>query len=94
MHSNTQRDWKKLISTMHLKKRDTPLQQKFQNDPSRTRVSTFDPIETSLLERSQDFKYDDFGTKQKTVIGLPHVCDNQKKPRDKFDLHIRQNSFY
>ena len=86
LHSSTQQDWQKLISCMRTRKKDESLTVKFTNDPSRTRLANLSPIESSLMERSSEFKYDNYGTKKIPNIGLPHICENYKKPRIDYDF--------
>lgn len=95
-HTHNKHDWERVVETMKANRRvDDKILTKFQHDPSRTRFSrNCSPVELSLLERSHDFKYDQYGSKEADTIGLPHLCGNSKRPRDAADFVARKNAFY
>lgn len=48
----------------------------------------------TLIERSQQFGYDVYGSRTLDPVGVGHVCRNLHKPRDAADFVKRKNEFY
>ncbi|MFO0000922.1 MAG: hypothetical protein ACK559_07325, partial [bacterium] len=87
------KDWDSLLRSLRDKRSDLR-NRKYSRDPSRTRLASFSPFEMSLIERSQQFAYDTYGSRCVDPVGLTHTCKNLERERDAVDFQSRKNSFY
>ena len=82
-HLKHQSDWEKVLKEVKDKRID-PKNERFRQDPSRSKLnlSPKSPCEVSLIERSTDFKYDNYSSKVLETM-----------PREQCDYVERRNAY-
>ena len=92
-YSRTQSEVGQIMKNLHCKTFDRK-NRRFSKDPSRSRMANKSPFDMSLIERSSEFGYDDYGSRTIDEVGLPHSCSNRSKARDAADFVARKFAFY
>lgn len=85
-HTHTQEKWSETLTALKKARKEDIKIKRLTNHSA--------GIESSLMERSQNFHYDDYGTPAASTIGPSHTCLNLKKPRSPADFVRRKNAYY